>query len=88
MAEKKLLNLTILYDSTMMEHLTLNLKIKGSNAATSIGREELVLDFTHNNTVVDYQTHNLKIKGLNPATGLVKEKVANKDVFWFIIGLR
>jgi hypothetical protein len=54
MAEKKLLNLTILHDSTMMEHLTLNLKIKGSNAATSIGREKLVLVFTHYNTVVDY----------------------------------
>jgi hypothetical protein len=61
------------------EHLTFNLKIKGSNAATSIGREKLVLVFTHYNTVVDYQTHNLKIKGLNLATGFATEKKTNKS---------
>jgi hypothetical protein len=88
MAKKKVLNFTILHDSTMMEHMTLNLKIKGSNAATSIAREKLVLDFTHNNTVVDYQTHNLKIKGLNLATGFATKKKTKKKVLWFIIGLR
>ncbi len=40
MAKKKVLNFTILYDSTMMEHLTLKLKIRGSNAANHIGREK------------------------------------------------
>jgi hypothetical protein len=66
-----------------------NPKIKGSNAATSIGREKLVLVFTHYNTVVDYQTHNHKIKGLNLATGFATEKKTKKrEVLWFIVGLR
>ncbi len=41
MAKKKVLNFTILHDSTMVEHLTLNLKIKGSSPTSEFEREKV-----------------------------------------------
>jgi hypothetical protein len=69
---------TVISDSTVVEHLTHNSQVDGSNPATSMVRWRMAKILTYiataisSSTVVKHLTHNPQIDGSNPTTIMVR----------------
>jgi hypothetical protein len=61
----------------VVEHLTHNPKIDGSNPTTGTRRENMVSK-SRNYKVVKKSTHDPNNKGLNPTTGTKRENMVSK----------